>query len=245
LSLELVDHDQGGFRLSRTTNNVAAAANDDLSAGFFQRRDQHHMVEFVADAGMDLISGLVIAFGSLTKGSGFRCHLVDTGPVLITIGIAFGLGGSLKTAGAVDEICGSLASSGCLAVGSAAGMAIAYFLAAQLGLALRAQPADVAVFWPASGLAAGILIVTGRRVYPALLIGVVVGTVAANILNDTSLWTSALKGLCNAGEAVVVAWLLEKWFGPSLRLGTSVGSSAFWPPPPWWSQRLPLAVPQQ
>ena len=35
---------------------------------------------------------------------------------------------------------------------------VAYFLAARLGLSLQTQPDGVAVFWPAAGLAAGILI---------------------------------------------------------------------------------------
>jgi PAS domain S-box-containing protein len=101
----------------------------------------------------------------------------------------------------------------------AAGIATVYFLTAQLGLALQAQPSDVAVFWPASGIAAGILIVAGRRACPALVIGVVVGTVAANLLSDRSLLTSILNGFCNAGEAVLVAWLIEKWFGPQFAFG--------------------------
>ena len=75
------------------------------------------------------------------------------------------------------------------------------------------------MFWPASGIAAGILIVAGRRARPALVIGVVVGTVAANLLSDRSLLTSILKGLFNAGEAVLVAWLIEQWFGPQFALG--------------------------
>ena len=41
----------------------------------------------------------------------------------------------------------------------------------------------------------------------------VLGTVVANLLGDRNLLTSVLKGFCNAGEAVVVAWLLERWFG--------------------------------
>ena len=47
-------------------------------------------------------------------------------------------------------------------------IALAYFLAAQLGLTLLAKPSDVAVFWPASGIAAAILIAAGRRVGVAL-----------------------------------------------------------------------------
>jgi PAS domain S-box-containing protein len=101
---------------------------------------------------------------------------------------------------------------------TAGAIAVAYFLAAELGLALLSTPSDVAVFWPASGLAAGILIKRGRGVRPALVIGVVVGTIAANLLSDRSFVTSALKGFCNAGEAVLMAWLLELWFGQAFSL---------------------------
>jgi PAS domain S-box-containing protein len=98
-------------------------------------------------------------------------------------------------------------------------LAILYFLTAQVGLLLRAQPSDVAVFWPASGIAAGFLIVSGRRAYLALVVGVVLGTATANLLGDRSLVTSILKGFCNAGEALLVAWLLDRWFGPAFGFG--------------------------
>ena len=49
--------------------------------------------------------------------------------------------------------------------GAAGAIAVVYFLAAQLGLALLSQPSGVAVFWPASGFAAGILIASDRRAY--------------------------------------------------------------------------------
>ena len=42
---------------------------------------------------------------------------------------------------------------------------------------------------------------------------VVIGTLAADLLSDLSLLTATFKGLCNAGEAVLAAWLLERWFG--------------------------------
>ena len=62
-------------------------------------------------------------------------------------------------------------------------MAIAYFLAARLGLALLSAPSDV--FWLASSLAVvGVLIISGRCMYPSLVISVVIGTSAANLLND-------------------------------------------------------------
>jgi hypothetical protein len=55
------------------------------------------------------------------------------------------------------------------AVAAAGAIAIAYFLTARLGLALLLAGSDVAVFWPASGVAAGILIVAGRPAVPAVL----------------------------------------------------------------------------
>lgn len=112
------------------------------------------------------------------------------------------------------------AAGGALAIlFAAAGMTIAYFLAARLGLALLSAPSDVAVFWPASGLAAGILLIASRYIRPALVLGVVAGTVAANVLGDRNILTSLLKGLCNAGEAVLVTWLLERWFGQTFTFG--------------------------
>jgi PAS domain S-box-containing protein len=84
---------------------------------------------------------------------------------------------------------------------------------------LLSKPSDVAVFWPASGIAAGILIVWGRRAYPALVAGVVVGTVAANLMSDRGFLTALFKGFCNSGEAILAAWLLERWFGLPFKFG--------------------------
>jgi len=104
-------------------------------------------------------------------------------------------------------------------LGAAGGAAIIYFLAARLGLALLSVHSDVAVFWPASGIAVGVLIVWGRRGLPALVTGVVVGTLAANLMGDRSLLTSLFKGFCNSGEAILGAWLVDRWFGRPFRFG--------------------------
>jgi hypothetical protein len=61
---------------------------------------------------------------------------------------------------------------------AASAVGVVYFLAARLGLARVSASSEVAVFWPASGFAAGILILSGRRLLPAVVIGVVAGTVA-------------------------------------------------------------------
>jgi PAS domain S-box-containing protein len=94
-------------------------------------------------------------------------------------------------------------------------LTIVFFLVAQLGLALLAQPSDVSAFCPVTGVAAGILIVFGHRAYTALVIGVLAGSVAAGLMIDRDLLTAMLRSIFSAGEAVTVAWLLERWFGPA------------------------------
>jgi PAS domain S-box-containing protein len=122
---------------------------------------------------------------------------------------------------------GDGASTWIPALGWAFAIGSGYFLAARLGLALLSAPSDVAVFWPASGVAAGILITFGRRARAAVVIGVVAGTLAANLLGDRSIATSLFKGFCNAGEAVLMAWLLERWFGPAFTFSDLRGALGF------------------
>jgi PAS domain S-box-containing protein len=92
-------------------------------------------------------------------------------------------------------------------------VAVAYYLAARLGLRLLTELEGVAVFWPASGIAAGVLIALGRSVRAPVAIGVVLATIAANLMGDRNLWSSVSSGLCNAAEALMAAWLIERWFG--------------------------------
>lgn len=54
--------------------------------------------------------------------------------------------------------------------------AISYFAAAQLGLALRHHPEGVAVFWPASGLAAGLLLLARPGGQVPIALGVLFAT---------------------------------------------------------------------
>ncbi len=95
----------------------------------------------------------------------------------------------------------------------AALVALAYFLAARVGLALLSEGEGVAVFWPASGVAVGVLIAVGPRARWPVAAGVLIATIAANLLGDRTLTASALKGVCNAGEAVLTGWVVERWFG--------------------------------
>jgi signal transduction histidine kinase/ActR/RegA family two-component response regulator len=98
------------------------------------------------------------------------------------------------------------------------GVAVAYFVAARLSLALL-EPADgVAVFWPAAGVASGILIALGSSARWPVVVGVVAATIAANLLGDRNIWSSVFFAVANAGEAVIVAGLVHRFCGSPFEL---------------------------
>jgi len=100
----------------------------------------------------------------------------------------------------------------------AVGTGIIYFLAARLSLALISRPDGVAVFWPAAGVSSGVLIGLGSSARLPVIAGTMAATLAANLLGDRTFWSALVFAACNAGEAVVVALLIQRFFGSPFRL---------------------------
>ena len=103
-------------------------------------------------------------------------------------------------------------------LGLAVGVGVVYFLAARLSLALLSKHEGVAVFWPAAGVSAGVLIALGSRARWPVIVGTMAATIAANLFGDRNVWSAVLFAVCNAGEAVLTAWLVERYFGSDFRL---------------------------
>jgi PAS domain S-box-containing protein len=95
---------------------------------------------------------------------------------------------------------------------------VGYFLAARLGLLLMTQP-GVAVFWPAAGVASGILIALGRTARWPVAIGVIAANMLANLAGDRNVLSSTIFSLSDAGEALLIAWMIERYIGPDFSLG--------------------------
>ena len=95
---------------------------------------------------------------------------------------------------------------------------IAYFLAARLSLALLLETDGVAVFWPAAGIAAGTAISIGAAARFPVIVGTMAATILANLLSDRDIWSSIVFAACNAGEAALVAGLIEQVFGSPFSL---------------------------
>src|SRR3954453_19398007 len=92
-------------------------------------------------------------------------------------------------------------------------VAVAYFFTARLGLLLLEPVDGVAVFWPAAGLASGILIALGPAARCPVVTGVAIAPIPANLLGDRNIWSSLFFAVANSGEALIVALLIQRFCG--------------------------------
>ena len=87
-------------------------------------------------------------------------------------------------------------------IGVAASVGIVYFLSARLSLLLLTKPDGVAVFWPASGVAAGVLIALGPRARLPVAAGAIVATIVANLMGDRTLFGAVVFRPMQRGRSI-------------------------------------------
>jgi two-component sensor histidine kinase/integral membrane sensor domain MASE1 len=110
--------------------------------------------------------------------------------------------------------------SGIGSIGLALAVGIVYFLVVQLSLRVLATPNGVAAFWPAAGVSSGMLIALGRDARWSVSAGVMAATVIANVMGDGNVLGATAFALCNAGEALLTMWLVERFLPPGFSLGS-------------------------
>jgi PAS domain S-box-containing protein len=98
------------------------------------------------------------------------------------------------------------------AVGLSVVVGIAYFLAARVGVVLGVSQ-GAPIFWPAAGIAVGAFITLGPNARLPVAVAVVAATIASGILIGRSLSLTITFAFFNTGEALLTAWLIERWFG--------------------------------
>jgi PAS domain S-box-containing protein len=103
------------------------------------------------------------------------------------------------------------------ALGTAGAVAIAYFLAARLGLVLRSQVV-VAIFWPAAGIATGALIALGPAARLPVAIAVAFASIASSLTVDRNPWLAMTFVVLDLGDVLLPAWLVQRWFGAVFKL---------------------------
>jgi integral membrane sensor domain MASE1 len=83
-------------------------------------------------------------------------------------------------------------------------VAIVFFFAARLSLALLDKSDGIALFWPAAGVATGFLVAFGPAVRLPVVTGVVAATLAANLMGDRNLASSTFFAVANSCGPVIV-----------------------------------------
>ena len=127
-------------------------------------------------------------------------------------------GGTLGTATKQTFILARNPLASVAGVSSTVAIAVAYFFGARLSLVLLEPVDGVAVFWPAAGVASGILIALGPVARWHVVVAVMAATIAANLLGDRNIWNSLSSAVANAGEAVIVAGLVHRFCGSPFEL---------------------------
>src|SRR5882762_8477568 len=84
-----------------------------------------------------------------------------------------------------------------------------YFLSGKFGLTLAFFNASASAVWPPTGLALAALVLFGLRLWP----GVFIGAFLVNITTQGSLFTTLAIATGNTLEAVLGAWLLNRFAG--------------------------------
>jgi integral membrane sensor domain MASE1 len=94
-------------------------------------------------------------------------------------------------------------------VAASAGLALCYFVAAKLGLKLAFLNASATAVWPPTGIALAAVLLLGPRIWP----GVFVGAFLANMTTAGTVVTSLGIAIGNTLEAVVGAYLVNRFAG--------------------------------
>jgi signal transduction histidine kinase len=101
----------------------------------------------------------------------------------------------------------------------AVAIGLAYFLAAWLSYGLSLKSEGLAVFWPASGVSSGLLIALGSRARWPVVSGVIIAVVADHLIMADPLRVGIAFALSDAAETLIIAGLIERYFGPEFSLG--------------------------
>jgi signal transduction histidine kinase len=102
-------------------------------------------------------------------------------------------------------------------IGIAAGVGVAYFLAAELSNGFLITPETV-IFWPAAGISSGALISFWSTARWPVLAGVMVATAAANLLRHFGVAVTAVWVLGNTAEPLIIALLVQHYFGAHFKI---------------------------
>ena len=103
------------------------------------------------------------------------------------------------------------------------GIGVVYFVLAKIGLTLASINSSTSAIWPATGFALAAALMWGYRIGPAVL----VASFAANVTNVGSIYAATGIALGNTLEALLAAWLINRWCDGRETFATTTGVAKF------------------
>jgi integral membrane sensor domain MASE1 len=100
---------------------------------------------------------------------------------------------------------------------------VVYFVLAKIGLTLASINPSTSAIWPATGFALAAALIWGYRVGPAVL----VASFAANLTNVGSIYAATAIASGNTLEALMAAWLINRWCDGRETFATTTGVAKF------------------
>lgn len=99
-----------------------------------------------------------------------------------------------------------------------AGLACAYFLSHHGAFIFPDTEKVLAAVWPAGGIGVAALLLSPRRLWPAILAAMFVAGNTANLLVGRPLFNSIGFMSANILESLACAWLIIRWCGEGVKL---------------------------
>ena len=110
-------------------------------------------------------------------------------------------------------------------------VAASYFGLSEAALLLPAINSAATPLWPPTGVALGLILLRGYRVWPAILLGAfsahAVSAINSNAASANSLLEPAAIAIGTTLAAFVAAWLINRWSSGSKTFGTAPGIAKF------------------
>jgi len=102
-------------------------------------------------------------------------------------------------------------------------VALAYYVAARIGLFLAFENTNATSVWPPSGIAFAAILLLGYRVWPGVFFGAFFANLVVFLTNksadfSTVFWASSFIGLGNTLEALTGALFIHRWIGMGTHL---------------------------
>ncbi len=99
-------------------------------------------------------------------------------------------------------------------------ISVAFFLAARFSLIFAGRPDGMASFQLSGGIFLAALLLNRRKIWPVLIISLLLGNLGADMLSGFSLRTSLVYTAASCLDAVTCAWLLTRFAGVPIRFIT-------------------------